>query len=493
MSRFPDSFLWGGATAANQCEGGYNEGGKGLTSNDCNTIGSVHEPRFTTYVDENGNNQKVNFYHTVFTPLKNVDRKPIDGYYYPNHKAIDFYHRYKDDIKLFAEMGFKIFRMSIAWSRIYPNGIEVEPNQEGLDFYRNVFEELHKYGIEPLVTLSHNDVPLYLEDKLGGWTNRQLVDEFKKYSTTVMEEYKDLVKYWLTFNEINSQFLLCSIVDDFPKENVKDVLQSLHHQFLASALTVKKGHEINSDFKIGCMIAGGVSSYPLTCDPKDILECQKSVQDNVYYSADVMCRGEYPYYSNRLWKQFSFELETLPEDFQILKEGTVDMITYSYYGTNTVTTHEITDMAGGNFSMGQKNPYLKYSDWGWSVDGEGLRYSLNEFYGRYHLPMMIVENGLGAYDILEENGSIHDPYRIEYLRDNIQAMRDSFEDGVDLIGYTAWGCIDLVAGSTGEMSKRYGLIYVDLDDEGKGTLERLRKDSFYWYKKVISSNGEDLS
>lgn len=489
---FPMNFLWGGATAATQLEGAYLEGGKGLTSNDCSTAGSLTEPRFTTYFDSEGNRKKINSLYVSFSPLKGINRTPFSDYYYPSHKAIDFYHTYKEDIALFAEMGFKVFRMSIAWARIYPNGIEESPNQQGLEFYRNVFEELRKYKIEPLVTLQHNDVPLYLEDHLGGWENRELINHFVRYSSTVMNEYKDLVKYWLTFNEINAQFMLASLVPNYPVENVKSTFQALHHQYVASAKTVKNGHKINPNFMIGCMIGGGPSGYPLTCDPKDVLKCQKYIQDSIYYSSDVMCRGEYPYFSKRLWDEFNFKLKSEPEDFQILKEGTVNLVTYSYYGTNTVTTHKITDTAGGNFMMGQKNPYLNYSEWGWSVDGEGLRYSLNEFYGRYRLPIMIVENGVGAVDKVEEGNLIHDPYRIAFLRENIKAMGEAIDDGVELIGYTAWGCIDLISGSTGEMRKRYGMIYVDLDDEGNGTLQRFKKDSFYWYKQVIETNGANL-
>lgn len=492
MAKFPKDFYWGGATAANQCEGGYKEGGKGLTSSDVTTAGTHTQPRYITYRMPDGSEGKSSFFGGKPIP-KEARRAILEGYYYPSHEAIDFYHRYKEDIALFGEMGFKMFRMSIAWSRIYPKGIEEEPNQEGLEFYRNVFLELKKYNIEPLVTIQHYDVPLYLDEECGGWNNRKTIQYFDRYVETIFNEYKGLVKYWLTFNEINTAIMVKDLIPGYPKEAVAATAQSLHYQMVASARAVKKAHEIDPDYVVGCMIAGGPSQYPLTCDPKDVLYTQKNTQDHCFYASDTMIRGEYPFFAKRFWDEFNVHLDITEEDKKDLKEGTVDMLTFSYYSTSCKTTHSDTETTGGNFSMGSKNPYLKYSEWGWSLDPDGLRYCLNEYAGRYpHLPMMVVENGLGAVDTLEEDGTVHDPYRIEYLREHVKAMGQAIEDGVNLIGYTSWGCIDLISASTGEMKKRYGYIYVDKNNDGSGTLNRYRKDSFYWYKKVIASNGEDL-
>lgn len=484
---FPKDFLWGGATAANQYEGAWNMGGKGPTGTDCLTAASAKSYRKSTYVMPDGTTGAA-----MMLP-EGAKKAILEGYYYPNHEAIDFYHRYKEDIALFAEMGFKVFRMSIAWSRIYPTGMEEQPNQEGLDFYRNVFLELRKYGIEPLVTIHHYDDPLYLEEHFGGWKNRTLIDLFEKYVRTILTEYQGLVKYWLTFNEINTKVKMKDLIPGYPQAKVRDDLQALHNQFVASARTVRIAHETDPEYVVGCMMAGGINSYPLTCHPLDVLKCEHTLQEHLYYCCDVMVRGEYPFFSEKFWEKYDFHLESHPQDFVDLKEGTVDMITFSYYQSNCRTHKAYTDKAGGNFDMGAKNPYLEYSKWGWSQDAVGLRYCLNALYGRYRLPLMVVENGLGAVDTVEEDGSIHDDYRISYLRDHIEAMKGALEDGVDLRAYTPWGCIDLISASTGEMKKRYGFIYVDLDDEGNGTRNRSRKDSFFWYQKVIRTNGEDLT
>lgn len=486
---FPKNFLWGGATAANQCEGGYDEGGRGPSKSDYMTAATAETPRYVTYKLPNGETGKGN----VLIPFpKDAKCAILDDVYYPGHKAIDFYHRYKEDIALFAEMGFKTYRMSISWSRIFPNGDDEKPNQEGLDFYRSVFEELKKYNIEPMVTISHYDPPLRLEENYGGWSNRKLIDLFEKYATTLFNEYKGLVKYWLTFNEINSTLLFLDYFPgEVPKEMYYNTYQTLHNQFVASARAVKKAHEIDSSYIVGNMVCA-LCSYPLTCDPMDVSENQRAARKKMYYCGDVMVHGEYPYFAKKIWKDNGIELDITDKDLQELKEGTVDMFTFSYYSSSCVTTHKDAELDGtGNLSIGAKNEYLNYSEWGWAMDPEGLRYTLNDFYDRYNLPMVIVENGLGAVDTVED-GKVHDPYRIDYLRAHVEAMDKALVDGVDLIGYTPWGCIDLISAGTGEMKKRYGFIYVDLDNEGNGTRDRIRKDSFYWYKKVISSNGEDL-
>ena len=494
MSRFPKNFMWGGATAANQCEGAYNEDGRGLTSMDCTTGADYNTPRYVTYIDKEGNSGVINQLIGEKLP-EGAYMSPVDGYFYPNHEAIDFYHTYKEDIKLFAEMGFKIFRMSISWSRIFPKGNEDKPNQKGLDFYRNVFLELKKYNIEPLVTISHYDDPLYLEEKYNGWQSREMIDFYERFCEVIFKEYKGLVKYWLTFNEINSTLMM---MDWLPKQSITNqvaynAFMKLHHQFLASAKEVKLAHEIDKDYKVGCMICA-VPSYAYTSDPNDEIANQQRWQELIYYSADVQVRGSYPAYAKRIWKKYNLEITFSDEDKKILQDGKVDMFTFSYYNTNCYTSDENAPKdGGGNLSLGIKNPHIQYTEWGWGIDPQGLRFFINEVYNRYQIPMMVVENGLGASDILEEDGSIHDDYRIEYLRKHIEALGQAIEDGADVIAYTSWGCIDLISVSTGEMKKRYGFIYVDRDNQGNGSNKRYKKDSFYWYKKVISSNGKDLS
>lgn len=478
MAEFRKGFLWGGAVAANQLEGAWNVDGKGPSVPDMCTGGSFKEPRRIT---------------------SSIEQKT----YYPSHEAIDFYHHYKEDIALFAEMGFKVFRTSINWTRIFPTGEEDEPNEKGLQFYEDVFKECHKYNIEPLVTLSHYEMPYALVEKYNGWASRELIGLFEKYCHVVFERYKDLVKYWLTFNEINTgtlpmgTFLSLGTIQGFngPVTRLPDDpqmrFQALHHQFVASAKVVSYAHANYPQFQLGNMICF-ITSYPLTCNPSDILANQAAMRRMNWYCSDVMVRGEYPSYAKALWEKEGIKLNMEPGDLDILKEGTVDFYTLSYYMSTCVGLDPHAESTAGNMSMGLKNPYLKASDWGWQIDPQGLRWTLNEIYDRYGLPIMVVENGLGARDRLED-GTVHDTYRIDYLRQHIIEMGKAVEDGVDLLGYTPWGCIDLVSASTGEMAKRYGFIYVDKYDDGTGTLQRLRKDSFYWYKKVIASNGSDLS
>ena len=490
MSRFPKNFYWGGATAANQYEGGWNEGGRGPALTDVTTGATKETSRCVTYVMPDGTTGK--YSQMGGKKPEGARYAVVDGYYYPNHTGTDFYHRYKEDIALFAEMGFKMFRMSISWSRIYPKGNEEEPNKEGLAFYHKVFQELKKYSIEPLVTISHYDTPLYIEEDLGGWQNRDTIGLFERFCHTIFAEYADEVKYWLTFNEINSSIMIGSIVPDLPAGMLAPGYIQLHNQMVASAKVVKYAHEHYPQYLLGCMIAG-LFSYPLTCDPKDVLANQEKLQNYFYYPADVMVRGYYPAYAKKSWKKYGLDEAFFEQDAETLKEGCVDFFSYSYYSTSCHTTHtDVTRDGAGNLSLGYKNPYIKYSEWGWGIDADGLRYSLNEIWDRYQIPIMVVENGLGAEDTLEENGTIHDPYRIAYMREHIKAMAEAIADGVELIAYTVWGCVDLVSASTGEMRKRYGMIYVDMDDEGKGTLNRYKKDSFYWYKKCIESDGDDL-
>ena len=467
-SVMPKGFLWGGATAANQCEGAYNEGGKGLSVQDVTP-------------------------HGIMTPRT---EKPTED----NMKliAIDFYHRYKEDIKLFAEMGFKVFRISIAWSRIFPKGNETEPNEEGLQFYDNVFDECAKYGIEPLVTLSHYETPLYLAEQYDGWISRELIGFYTNYATTVFKRYKNKVKYWLTFNEINSilhePFMSGGINTPKDKLSKSDLFQAVHHELVASAMAVKVGHEVNPEFKIGCMILS-MPIYPLSPDPNDIIRTMEKDHMNLFFG-DVHVRGVYPKYMNRYLEENNIVIEKTEEDLEVLK-NVVDFISFSYYLSICETADTSKQIKGkGNLLGGVPNPTLKASEWGWQIDPQGLRYVLNTFYDRYQKPLFIVENGLGAVDqlITDENGNktVNDDYRINYMRDHLMQVKEAVKDGVEIMGYTSWGCIDLVSASTAELKKRYGFIYVDRNDDGSGTLERYRKKSFYWYKKVIETNGEVL-
>jgi len=468
--RFPEGFLWGGATAANQCEGAYNQDGKGLSVQDVTPKGG-------------------------FGPIT-VAKGPTKD----NMKlvGIDFYHRYKEDIELFAEMGFKTFRLSIAWSRIFPNGDDAQPNEAGLQFYDRVFDECLKHGIQPLVTISHYETPLNLALKYDGWTSRELIGFYENYVRAIFTRYQNKVTYWLTFNEINSvlhaPFMSGGIYTDPKKLSKQDLYQAVHHELVASALATKIGHEINPNFKIGCMVLS-MPTYPLTPHPDDMIAVMEAEHLNYFFS-DVHVRGVYPGYMKRYFRENNIEIKFAPEDEEILKH-TVDFISFSYYMSICETADPKKKVKGkGNLLGGVPNPHLAASEWGWQIDPKGLRFVLNQFWDRYQKPLFIVENGLGAVDELieDENGTktVMDDYRIKYLNDHLIQVREAIEDGVDLMGYTSWGCIDLVSASTAELKKRYGFIYVDRHDDGSGTLERYKKKSFYWYQKVIATNGASL-
>lgn len=477
MTTFKDGFLWGGAVAAHQLEGGWQEGGKGISVADVMTAGR----------------------HGV---AREITSGVLEGKYYPNHEAIDFYHRYKEDIALFAEMGFKCFRTSIAWTRIFPKGDELEPNEEGLQFYDNLFDECLKNGIEPVITLSHFEMPYHLVTEYGGWKNRKLIDFFARFAEVVFKRYKDKVKYWMTFNEINNQanyqedfapFTNSGIVYEEGDNREAIMYQAAHYELVASARAVKIGHEINPDFQIGCMIAM-CPIYPATCNPKDILMAMKAMQKR-YYFADVHVLGKYPEHIFKYWERKGISVDFTAQDKEDLLGGTVDYIGFSYYMSFAIDFHRENNPYFDYLETEDlvKNNYVKASEWEWQIDPEGLRYALNWFTDHYHLPLFIVENGFGAIDQVAADGMIHDDYRIEYLGAHIREMKKAVvEDGVDLMGYTPWGCIDLVSAGTGEMRKRYGFIYVDKDDNGKGSYNRSPKKSFGWYKEVISSNGESV-
>ena len=465
---FPEGFLWGGAVAANQCEGAYLEDGKGLSIQDVMPKG-VKGPR---------------------TERPTPDNLKLEG--------IDLYHRYKEDIAMFAEMGFKVFRTSIAWSRIFPNGDEQEPNEAGLQFYDDLFDECLKYGIQPLVTISHYETPLHLAEAYDGWLDRRLIGFYERYVRTIFTRYKGKVKYWLTFNEINSilnsPFMSGGI--NTPKEELTDsqLYQAIHHELVASALATKIGHGIDPEFRIGCMILS-MPIYPLSPDPRDVIRAMEEEHKNSVFT-DVHVRGEYPGYIKRYFRENGITLDITDEDREILK-NTVDFISFSYYVSVCATADKSKNIRGeGNLLGGVPNPTLKASEWGWQIDPRGLRYVLNQLWDKYQKPLFIVENGLGAADTLVPDGkggyTVEDDYRIEYMRDHLLQVEEAVEDGVDVRGYTSWGCIDLVSASTAEMRKRYGFIYVDRNNDGTGTLARYRKKSFYWYRDVIASNGASL-
>lgn len=467
----PDDFLWGGAVAAHQVEGGWDKDGKGISICDVLSGGAHGVARVMT-------------------------EGLAPGYRYPNHEAVDFYAHYQEDIALFAEMGFKCFRTSIAWTRIFPHGDESEPNEAGLQFYDRLFDELLKYHIEPVITLSHFEMPYHLVKQYGGWTNRKLVDFFVHYSETVMQRYQHKVKYWMTFNEINNQRnwreplfgYCCSGVVFMEHEKPQEVMyQVLHHQFVASAMVVKRGHQINAGMKIGCMLAM-VPVYPYSCQPDDIMLAEQAMRER-YLFTDVQMRGYYPGYILSEWARGNIHVDRQPGDDQLLRDGCADYLGFSYYMSHVVRAKAAAEGGDGQVA----NPYLQASDWDWQIDPVGLRYALNVLYDRYQKPLFIVENGLGAVDTPQADGSINDDYRIDYLRAHIEQMIKAVtEDGVALMGYTPWGCIDCVSFGTGQYSKRYGFIYVDKHDDGSGTLARSRKKSFAWYRKVIASHGGQL-
>lgn len=470
---FKAGFLWGGALAAHQFEGGLYGTSKGLSVADVMTAGTHDTPR-------------------------KITDGVVEGNYYPNHEAIDFYHHYKEDIALFAEMGFKCLRTSIAWSRIFPKGDETLPNEEGLAFYDKVFDELHKYGIEPVVTLSHFEMPFHLAKEYNGFRNRRTVDFFMNFAAACFERYKDKVTYWLTFNEINNQMNYREDLygwtnagvhfGDYPNPE-ETMYQCAHYQLLASALAVRKGRSVNPEFQFGNMIAL-LPVYPLNCDPDNMLLMTQSMHEKFMF-CDVQCRGHYPAYSKKYFERRGYQIDISPADEEALAQGVVDFIGFSYYMSCTV---DHTAPAGSGFvEHAVDNPYVPVTDWGWTIDPKGLRYTLNLLYERYEKPLFIVENGIGAIDVKEADGSCRDGYRIEYLRNHIEQMKAAVAvDGVDLMGYTPWGCIDCVSFTTGEMKKRYGFIYVDRNNDGSGTLARSKKDSFEWYQKVIASNGSTI-
>ncbi len=463
MHKLSKNFLWGGAIAANQAEGAYLEDGKGINVTDVS--------------------------RGLMYP---ADDKVIEGKFYPSHEAIDFYHTYKEDLKLMSGMGFNCFRTSISWARIFPNGDEQEPNEAGLKFYDDLFNEMLELGMEPVVTISHYETPLHLYDAYGGWSNRKLIDFFSRYCEVIFKRYRHQVKYWMTFNEINNVHTIsfaAGAIKPYQSDQPEQIIfQAAHNMFVASAKANKMCHEIIPESRIGCMLSlSGI--YPATCDPLDVLGAYNLRRRTLFFS-DVMMRGYYPSYADRIFEENNVHLDIEPGDLEMIKEYPSDYLGFSYYRTS-LYEHGMPIIGDTGGIKSKKNPYLEETPWGWQIDPVGFRYVLNELYDRYQKPLFVVENGMGNVDVLE-NGTVNDDYRIDYIREHIKNMKEAVADGVDLMGYTYWGPIDIVSAGTGEMKKRYGFIYVDKDNDGNGSLKRYKKKSYDWYKKVIESNGEDL-
>ncbi|MGX4686824.1 glycoside hydrolase family 1 protein [Vagococcus sp. JNUCC 83] len=471
-----DNFLWGGSIAAHQTEGAWNEDGKGIGIMDLVTVGSYETPR------------------QIDSELNKDNR-------YPSHVGIDFYHRYKEDISLFKEMGFKALRVSVDWSRIYPNGDDMEPNQKGLDFYESVIDELINNNIEPIVTLYHFEMPINLVKKYSSWTNRKVVDFYIRFCETMFTALKGKVKYWVTFNEMNhidpqteASDIFTYIIAGLKYSDIENKAQTLatigYNMTVASCLAVMKGHEIDKTNQIGCVF-GIEPVYPRDCNPENIMNAFKQM-DRDFYQIDAMCDGSFPVYKLREYEELDIHIELSKEDVEAFEKGTIDFIGMNYYASSVAEYKGAADEKSALFG-GLQNPYLETSKWGWTIDPIGIRYLLNYTYRRYKKPIIITENGLGAVDVVENNGGINDDYRIDYLKKHISEIKKAVEvDKVECFGYLMWGPIDLVSATTGQMSKRYGFIHVDLDDNGKGTLDRTKKKSFNWYKELIKTNAKNI-
>lgn len=480
---FPKGFLWGGALASSQLEGGWQEDGK---------LPSIQD--YVCGCQAGG--------ERMFSAVLHPEA------YYPSHTAVDFYHHVDEDLELLAGMGFTCLRLSLAWTRFFKDDACAVPNEAGIAFYDHIFDECARLGMEPIVTINHFDMPMGIACKNQGFLSRDTVDVYMLFAELALRRFRGKVRYWLPFNEINfgmiplGAFKAQGIIPPnvaasdgwcashaFPV-SLQDRMQALHHQFVASALVLKLAHEIDSKNRVGCMI-GYVTQYPLTCDPGDMLACQENDRLINKFSGDVLVRGAYPSYIRAWLREQGVKIDERPGDAELIAEHTVDFYAFSYYMSNCISKKFVGDRVDGNLIGGLKNPHLKSSEWGWQVDPQGLRYTIHELEDRYGIPLMVVENGLGARDVVHEDG-IHDQYRIDYLREHIKQMRQAIDEGSDLIGYTAWSPIDSVSASTGQMSKRYGMVYVNRDDEGNGDLRRIPKDSYAWYRDCITSNGAVL-
>lgn len=473
---FPENFLWGGALAANQCEGAYNEDGKGMC------VADINEYKYDTELSRKCNEELTTEF--VLEAMKAGDG---DGRVFPKRRGIDFYHTYKEDLKLLAGMGFNTIRTSVNWARIFPNGDDQEPNEAGLRFYDDLFDEMRKNGMEPMITVSHYEMPLHLTTKYTGWYSRETIGFFERYCRTLFERYHTKVKKWILVNQINlikhESFNHLGVAEDKVMDLMSAKYQAVHNEMVACARATRYAHEVYPDLEIGMMLYNE-ANYAASTKPEDQMATMKHRQMELFY-ADVLLRGYYPGYAFRFFEEQGIHVEFGEHDEEDLK-NTCDFCSFSYYYSSIISEESYRD---GNRKM--RNPLLKANPWGWAFDPIGLRYTLNEIYDRYQKPIYITENGSGFFD-KPEDGQIHDDYRVEYYRTHIAQMREAVKDGVDVRGYYAWGPIDIVSCSSCEMSKRYGFIYVDLDDFGKGSGQRIRKDSYDWYKKVIASNGKEL-
>lgn len=483
--KFPQDLLWGSASADMQYEGGFNEGGKQPSTHDYITAGNQQEPRKLTYRMPDGTIGRAHTQLGRDTSLpKNAVPYIVPGEYYPSHQSVDFYHHYKEDIRLLAEMGLNCMRFSICWARVFPQGDELQPNEEGLAFYEAIVDECLKYDIEPLITICHDEMPVYLAEHYNGWMNRKTIGFYLNLCKALFERLAGKVKYWLTFNEVNilhgySRF-------GVHEDSLQVKFQCSHHIFLASSLAIKMGRELMPNAKFSAMFAES-PFYAETCNPADVLANVEQNRMSSFFT-DVMVRGYYPSYQKYIFEQQGIEIQTEPEDVEILQKNTLDFISFSCY-RSAVASAGNTDYRK---AMG-KNPYLKKSAWGWAVDPYSLRYVCNMLWERYQIPVFIVENGLGAEDHPDENLYVEDDYRIAYLNDHFLEIKKAIEiDGVEMLGYTMWGGIDLVSLSTGEMKKRYGWIYVDMDDAGLGSKKRVPKKSYYWMKDFLATKGKNL-
>lgn len=474
MAKFPETFLWGGASAAVQMEGGWQEGGKGVNVADIQ-ICRVH--------DAHGGN--VNYTRQSLTDRVADVFSDHPVHHYPKHEAVDFYHRYPEYIELMKLAGFKAFRMSISWARIFPHGDDAQPNAAGIAYYRQVFEALHEAGITPIVTLSHYDMPLAIVQHHQGWYGHETIEMYVNYARTCFEQFHDLVPYWIAVNQINLIFgesfsSLGMIMDEY-EDFTAAKYQAVHHEFVANALLVRAAKAIDPQIQIGVMLADQMT-YPLNSDPK---ACEQALEANRmkdYFYSDVQLRGEYPGYAKRYFKEHHITIRMEPGDAEVIKENTMDFLAVAYYYSHCV------DASGKKVA----NPFTKATQWGWTIDPTGLYIAMSSYWDRYHVPMMIAENGIGVEETLDSEGQIHDDYRIAYHREHIAQMRKLIEDEVELFAYTLWSPFDIVSGNSCEMEKRYGLIYVDVDNNGQGTRKLVKKDSYAWYRHVIETDGAEL-
>lgn len=469
---FPKGFLWGGATAAVQMEGGYLEDGKGLNVADIQIC----------YAKKGGN---INYTRKMLEERIADVRSKAPKNYYPKHKAVDFYHRYKEYIALMAEAGFKAFRMSINWARIFPNADDEMPNEKGLQFYDDVFDELLRHGIEPIVTLTHYDMPLNIVMKYRGWYGRKTIDLYTRFATTCLKRYHTKVKYWIVINQINLIFgesfsSLGMVMDEYDDFNAAKY-QAVHHEFVASALIKQEAKKIDENLQIGMMLADQMT-YALTCDPINEKRAIMANRMKDYFYADVQLRGEYPGYAKKYFRDHNIHIQMHEDDLSIIRDHTMDFLAVAYYYSHCV------DQEGKKVS----NPYTKATEWGWTIDSVGIYNAVAQYWDRYQKPIMIAENGIGVEETLSSDGHVHDNYRIEYQKKHIQELKEILEEEVNLFAYTMWAPFDIVSGNGCEMEKRYGLIYVDYDNQGKGSGKCIPKDSYYWYKHVIETNGKEL-